>query len=451
MKRTYIILSVILSGSLNIHAQTDEKWTLEDCISYALEKNISLQQDKLQRDNSEVDLKTAKAALFPSLSFSTGHNLVNKPYKEKSAIVNGSDIIETSSSTTYNGSYNLRAQWTLWNGGQRLNNIKEKEASLQKSQLTVSETQNMLMEEITKLFVQILYAYESVSINRNTLEVSKATLSRAQELYHEGSLSKVDLSQLKSQVSNDEFQLVSAESALQNYKLRLKQMLEIDGTYNLDLEIPVFDDDDVMELIPNYLDVYHTALSSRPEIQNSKLDIDISKLNMKTAKAGYLPTVSMSASVSSMTNSTSTAHWADQMKNGMNEAIGLSVNIPIFNNRQTKSAIEKAQISHQNSQLNMINAQKNLYATVEGLWLDAVNAQKQFETAKSKFQSCQVSFDLVSQQFSLGMKNTIELLTEKTNLLSARQQMVQSKYMAILNKTLLKFISDGEMTLEQIK
>lgn len=445
MKQRGLFFISALSVGLTMAAQDNKTWSLEDCINYALEKNIQLQQNKLSLQSTEVDVKSAKAELFPSLSFSTGHNLVNRPNQESSATVSGTEIITSNSSTTYNGSYSLNAQWTVWNGGQRLNNIKQQKKNMEIANLTVAETENMLQEEITKLFVQILYANESVEINKNTLEVSEATYKRAQELFKEGSLSKSDVAQLEAQASNDRYQLVTSESSLRNYKLQLKQLLELDGTEEMVLELPELNDDNVMAELPSQADVYNYAITSRPEIQSSKLSIDNAKLSIKSAKAGYLPTISLSASVSSMTNNASTQNWAQQMKYGWNNMIGVNLSIPIFNNRQTKSAVQKAQINYSTSQLDLVNKQKELYSTIETLWLDALNAQQQYAAADSKLKSSQTSFDMVNEQFNLGMKNTVELLTEKNNLLSAQQQRIQAKYMAILNRTLLNFYSGEDI------
>ena len=231
MKKRELIFFAALTTFLSANAQEKQTWSLEDCINYALEKNIQLQQNKISLQESEVDVKTAKAALFPSLSFNTGHNIVNRPYQENSATVSGTEIISSNNKTTYNGSYSLSAQWTLWNGGQRLNNIKQQKKNQEIAELTVAETENTLKEEITKLFLQILYADESVNINKGTLEVSKATYERAKELFNQGSISKADLAQLEAQVGNDQYQLVISESSLRNYKLQLKQMLELTETW----------------------------------------------------------------------------------------------------------------------------------------------------------------------------------------------------------------------------
>lgn len=447
MKQQSLLFTALLTSALSLSAQEDKQWTLEDCINYALEKNIQLQQNKISLQESEEDVKEAKAALFPSLSFSTGHNVVNRPYQENSSTVSGTEIISSDSKTTYSGNYGLNAQWMLWNGNQRLNNIKQQKTNREIAQLTVAETENMLKEQIAQLFIQILYADESIAINKGTVEVSRATYERAQELFKEGSISKADLAQLEAQLSNDEYQLVTSESTLRNYKLQLKQLLELDNTKEMSLVLPHISDEHVMELLPSQTDVYQTALATRPEIKSSKLDIDNAKLAISSAKAGYMPTISLSASTSSTTNSSSSNNWTQQMKYGWNNMIGLSLSLPIFDQRQTKTSIRKARLQYDTTQLNLINAQKELYSTIESLYLDALNAQQQYVAAETKLKSSQTSFDMVSEQFNLGMKNTVELLTEKNNLLSAQQQRIQAKYMAILNRTLLNFYAGQEIEL----
>ncbi len=448
MKQRTLCFITILAAASGLYAQEASKqWSLQDCIDYALEKNIKLQQDKIALEESDVDVKTAKASLFPSLSFNTGHNVINRPYQQNSSTVSGTEIISSDSKTTYNGNYSLNAQWTLWNGGRRLNNIKQQKTTRDIASLSVSETENMLQEEITKLFVQILYADESVKINKSTLETSEANFKRGEELFKEGSISKADLAQLESQVGNDKYQLVTSESTLRNYKLQLKQLLELDGTDEMTLALPTLSDEQVMKVLPNQADVYQTALTTRPEIQSGQLSIDNAKLGIKTAKAGYMPTISLSASSSSTTNSASTNNWAQQMKYGWNNMIGVSLSIPIFDNRQNKSNVQKAKLQYSNSQLNLATKQKELYSTVETLWLDALNAQQQYAAADTKLKSSQTSYDMVSEQFTLGMKNTVELLTEKNNLQSAQQQRLQAKYMAVLDRALLDFYAGNKIEL----
>ena len=440
-----IILSML--DVLSVQAQEVKQWTLQECMEYALEKNIRLKQSRIALEESGVDVKSARAALFPSLSFSTGHNVTNRPYQENSNTVSGTEIISSDRKTTYNGNYGLNAQWTVWDGNKKRNALKQRRLGKDMAALDVEETENSLQEQIVQLFVQILYSHESVNVNRNILEVSQRNYSRGEEMFRAGSISKVDLAQLEAQVCTDRYQLVTAENTLRDYKLQLKQLLQLDETGEMDLVLPELTDESILLPLPKQAEVYQQALSNRPEIRREKLNVESSEYEVSIAKAGYYPTLSLSASTGSNTNSASDKSWGSQMKYGWNNMIGLNLSIPIFDNRQNKSAVEKARLQLSSNQLELLNQEKELYQTIETLWHNAHNARQEYLAAEGNLKSSQASFELVNEQFRLGMKNIIELLTEKNNLLSAQQQRLQAKYMAILDCTLLQFYAGQEINL----
>lgn len=419
--------------------QQSKVWTLQSCIDYALKQNINIRKSRINAQSSQVDVKTAKAALFPSLSFSTSQNMVNRPYQESSSIVSGTEILKSSSKTSYNGNYGLNAQWTVYNGNKRLNTIEQQKLNNRASELDIATSENSIQEAITQTYVQILYAAESVKINENTLTVSEAQQERGKALLDAGSIAQSDYAQLEAQVSTDKYQLVTAQATLQDYKLQLKQLLELDGEEEMQVYLPELSSENVLTPLPSKTDVYRAALVLRPEIESSKLNVEASELGINIAKAGYMPTVSLSAGIGTNNTSGSDFTFAEQMKNGWNNSIGLSISVPIFNNRQTKSAVEKARLQRETTTLVLQEEQKALFKTIEGFWLDANSAQQRYVAANEKLRSTQTSYELISEQFNLGMKNTVELLTEKNNLLQARQEVLQAKYMALLNIQMLDF------------
>ncbi len=423
------------------------QWDLQSCIDYALQQNITIRKNRVNAASTLIDVKTAKAALFPSLSFSTSQNVVNRPYQETSRTISGSEVIETSSKTSYNGNYGLNASWTVYNGNKRLNTIKQEKLNNQSANLEVATSENSIRESIAQIYIQILYAAESVKVNENTLEVSLAQRDRGQQLLNAGSISKSDLAQLEAQVSTDRYQVVTAQATLQDYKLQLKQLLELDGENELNVYLPALSDENVLLPLPTKTDVYHSALALRPEIEAGKINVQASELGINIARAGYLPTINLSAGIGTNHTSGSNFTFAEQLKNGWNNSIGLSVSVPIFNNRQTKSAVQKAKLQRETSMLSLLDEQKVLYKTIEGLWLDANSAQQRYAAANEKLKSTEISYNLISEQFNMGMKNTVELLTEKNNLLQAHQEQLQAKYMAILNTQLLKFYQGEKLTL----
>lgn len=444
-----IILSCLLLLPAGMKAEDDmpKQWTLRNCIDYALEHNITIRRNRINVESTQEDVKTAKADFLPSLSGNISQRIVNRPNSASGTIISGDNITTSESKTSYNGSYGIDANWTVYNGSKRVNTLKQQQLNSRIAELTVHESENSIEENITQLYVQILYSAEAVKVNESTLEVSQKEFERGQELFNAGSIASSDLAQLEAQVSNDNYQLVTSQTTLQNYKLQLKQLLELDGDFEMDLFLPPFDDSSVLIPLPTKDDVYQTALNLRPEIESSKLNIEASDMNIKIARAGYIPSLSLSAGIGTTNANGNDFSFSEQVKQNWNNSIGLTLSIPIFDKRQTKSAVNKAKLQRQTSELDLMDNQKTLYKTIESLWLSANSAQQQYVAATQKLKSTQASYALVSEQFNLGMKNTVELLTEKNNLLSAQQETLQAKYTAILNAGLLRFYQGEEIDL----
>ena len=438
---------LLLPAGMNAEEDAPKQWTLRDCIDYALEHNITIQRNRISASSTQEDVKPAKADFLPSLSGNISQRVVNRPNSARGTIISGDNITTSESKTSYNGSYGIDANWTVYNGSKRVNTVKQQKLNNRIAELNVDESENSIEESITQLYVQILYSAEAVKVNESTLEVSRKEFERGQELFNVGSIASSDLAQLEAQVSSDNYQLVTSQATLQDYKLQLKQLLELDGDIEMDLYLPQLSDSNVLIPLPEKDDVYNTALSLRPEIEAGKLNVESSDLSIKMARAGYLPTLSLSAGIGSTNANGSDFSFSEQVKQNWNNSLGVTVSVPIFNNRQTKSAVQKAKIQKQNSELDLLDNQKNLYKTIEGLWLDANSAQQRYVAAIEKLRSTQTSYDLIQEQFNLGIKNTVELLTEKNNLLNAQQETLQAKYMAILNAQLLKFYQGEEIQL----
>ncbi len=437
-----IVCGCSLSAQTEGVATTDSiptEWTLERCIGHALKHNISVRKGRLEAESSAIDVKTARSAFLPTIQGSIGQRVVNRPWSESSTLIDGDQIKTSQSKTSYNGSYGIDLNWTLYSGNSRLNTLKQNELNARIASLNVSQSENSIQEQIAQIYIQILYAAEALKVNEQTLEVSQAEFHRAEQLFEAGSIAKSDLAQLQAQVSTDRYNLVSAQATLADYKLQLKQLLELDGEEEMNLLLPLPNEQLILAPLPLKADVYQQALALRPEIEASKLGIETADLGIKIARAGYLPTLSLSAGIGTSHANGSDFTFSEQIKQNWNNSLGLTLSIPIFNQRQTKSAIQKAKIQKQSSQLDLLDAQKTLYKTIEGLWLDANSAQQRYAAALEKLRATETSYELVQEQFSLGMKNTVELLTEKSNLLSAQQEMLQAKYMSLLNAQLLRF------------
>lgn len=422
------------------------QWSLKDCIDYALANNIQLQKAKVQQLSALEDIKQSQSALLPSLSLSTSQNVSYNPWPEQgSAMIAGNKVQADVKKVYYNGSYSLSGNWTVWNGGQNTNTVKLNKLAAEQARLDSAVTANNVLEQIAQLYVQILYSDEAISVTKESLKTSQANEERGKTMVSVGKMSKADLAQLTAQRVEDEYSIVEAESNLRNYKRQLKQLLQIADNDEFDVVIPSTTDEMALKDVPALNDVYAASLTQRPEIQNAKLGIESSDLSVKIAKAGKLPTVGLNAGLSTSTTSMNSNGWGNQMKNNFTVGGGVTVSIPLFDNRKTRTAVNKAMLQKENYMLDLQDKQTTLYSTVENYWLQAVTNRNKFKAARVSTESAQASYELLSEQFNLGLKNIVELMTGKTHLLQAQQNELQSKYLAILNLNMLDFYRTGEI------
>ena len=388
MKRKLLIGFIALLGWQMAAAQdTTKVWTLRECLDHALENNIELRQSRNEMLSGVEDTKEARAALFPSLTASTSQGYTNYPSSQ------------ATDRNSYTGTYGIEAGMTLYNGGKLRTAVKRQEVQNRIDELSVEETANDIRIAIVEAYMQCLYAMESVTVNRSTAEASKAQRDRAEQMWHAGSISKVDFAQFESQYASDRYQVVVALTSLDNYKLRLKQAM--------------------------------------PEIARGELSVEAAELEIREAKSGFLPSLSLTAGIGTGHMSGDSYESGSQIWNRFNENVGLTLSIPIFSNRKNRTAVNKARLAAENSRLTWLDLKKTLLEEVEGAYLDAVSAQSQYVAAAEKERYAQQSYELTSEQFAVGMKNTVEVLTAQNELTAARQEVLQAKYMALLNIELL--------------
>ena len=398
---------------------------MQECLDYAYQNNIQVRQSRNNQLSGIEDTKQAKAALFPSLVASTTQSYTNYPSSE------------VTDNNSYTGTYGITAGMTIFEGGKLRTEVKRQKVQNQMDALSVEESVNDIRIAIVQAYMQCLYAADAVRINRSTAEASKAQRDRAEEMLRTGSISRVDFAQLQSQYSSDEYQIVVAGSTLDNYKLQLKQLLELDIMEEMKPAVPGVKEENVLKALPPKNEVYETALKVMPQIRRGELGIEAAKLEEKSARAGFFPSISLSASVGTGHMSNNDFESGSQIWNRFNENVGLTLNIPIFSNRKNRTAVNKAKIALNDSYLEWTSLQKELLRNVESAYLDAVSAQAQYLSAREKEKYARESYELTSEQFRVGVKNTVELITAQNEYSAAQQQVLQAKYLTLLSIELL--------------
>lgn len=444
-KRLFLLPCLLLASVLSLTAQG--AWSLQDCIEYARQNNIQVQKSRIAEEQGEVSLWQDRGALFPSLSFSTSQTVGYRPFEESTALVQNGQVTTTTNKTTYQGSYGLNANWTIWNGGINRKNIEAQKLQNEINQLATRESELSIQEQIAQLYVQIMYTKEAKRVNEQLLETAKSQLERGREMLQQGQMARADVAQLEAQASSAAYDVVSADAQIANYKRQLKALLELDLSTPFDVVGETPADEKVLAPIPNAEEAYEKALVSRPEIQSAELGVDAAELNVDIAKRGFLPTVGMSAGVGDSHYSASQKSTGRQMKTNLNASAGVTVSVPIFDNRRNRANVKQAKLQRATSQLSLQDEKNALSNTIEQYWITASTQQQNFIAAQARVKSQKESFDLLNEQFQNGLKNVVDVLQGRDNLLSAEQAMLQSKYMTLLNMQLLKFYTGEKINL----
>lgn len=290
-----------------------------------------------------------------------------------------------------------------------------------------------------------MYAKETVTIASQTLEVSESQTERARRFMESGRTSKADFAQIESQAAQDRYNLVQAESNYATAKMNLKKILTLGLDYDLQIADVTFSDNDVTSDLPPMDQVYTFASTWLPELKSNELSKQIYANDVKIAKAGYLPSISLQGSLGTGYNSGGSLSWGSQMKGAFNENIGVTLSIPIFDGNSTRRAVAKANLAAMEYDLDQKQLLDNLSQTIESLYIDANNAKAKYTSGITQLEATQTTADLVDRQFELGLVNPLELLTAHNNLLNARLGLLQSKFMAVLARKTIDFYATTQI------
>ena len=438
-------VAAVLQTPSTLSAQSG--WTLQQCLDYAAEHNIQLQKSRISQEDAKEQLLQSKAALFPSLSFSLSQSLGYRPFQQATTMVQNGMATTTNNKLTESGNYGLNANWTVWNGGINHKNVKAQELAGELAEVQTEQSLNSIQEQIAQLYVQILYTIEAKKVNEKLAETAQQQLERARERFKIGDLAKADVAQLEAQVASTQYDVINSQTQIDSYKRQLKALLQLGIEQDFDISYDEIDDSRALEPIPQKENVYAAALNLRPEIRAAQLQSESANLQIDIAKRGYLPTIGLNAGVGASHYTADERSFGEQMKRNLNGSLGLSVSVPIFDNRRNKTSVSRARLSKTNADLDLLDKQTTLGSTIENIWLQATSSQERFRSAQAAVQSQMTNFELINEQFKAGLKNIVDLLQARDNMLQAQQNRLQSKYTTILNTQLLKFYEGGELTI----
>lgn len=430
--RKHLITAMLIScGMLTATADT---WSYRDCVEYAQTHNISLRKSQLTEESSAITLAESKAQWQPTLDFATSQGFTNTPFG------NGSK-------NSYNSTYGLNAGWTVWNGGERENTIKRNELQTRIDKLNTDDIMRTLETDLLQVYINILYAKESIGIYEEAVKLSEAQAERARALMEAGRISRVDYAQLQAQYEQDRYNLVNARGTYDARRMELKKLLELGIDTDIELRDVEWTAEQVLAALPDMNESYRLAVLTDLRLQGLELAIDGSDLDIAIAKASGRPRISLNAGVGTG-YATPGLSFGTSMKQNLNESIGLTLSVPIFDNKKSKSAVARANVQKMDAQLDIDQRQTELAQLVENWYIDTRSSQSRYTAAVEQLSSARLTNELTNEQFALGLVNPVELMTAHNNLVEANHSLLQAKYMAMLGHKMIEFYRTSAISLQ---
>lgn len=437
MKKILLIFSFILVVAGNkIAAQQDSTWTLEKCINYAFNKNISILQGELSNQQYSINANQARLNRLMSINASVGQNF------------NWSRGGAVTGWTGSNGSsYGITSQVTLFNGSKLTNQIIESELAIEGGKYSLETTKESISLSILNAYLQILYADEQVNNTEKQIESIQSQLNLAQERLITQLISQSDYAQVKSQLASEELTLANARNTLAMDKINLMQLMELPVVDTFNIAHPDLSGTIDQKRIPDVKSIYDKALEIKPQIKNAAVNKNIASLNEKIAKANYYPVLSANAGVQSGFSGHDSEKYFDQINNGLTPNIALSLSIPIYQKSQARISMETAKINYQNSELSELDTKYQLRKSIEQACQNVVSGQTQYEASLENYTAMLESSKLADERFTQGVINSTDYMVAKTNLIVAESTLLQARFNLIFCYKILDFYTGVPLTL----
>lgn len=458
-KKLLLAVLFISLGTPRLFAQ--DGWTLQQCIQYAMDKNIALKQLMLQQTNAKIDWNQAKLNLLPSINAGGdyGYNFGQRidPYTNSFA-----------NTRVQSGNVYMSGSIDLFRGFYNQNNIKKTKASFDAAQYDLKDQQNNIALQIGNSFLNVLMTRENLSVNQNQVAITQQQVNRMQKLVDAGQVARGDLYSLQSQLSTEQLNEVKSQNDLDLAYLNLKQLMQLppEQADSFKVATPDLGDIEGMLLQQRPTDIYNTAQTIMPQVKAAESRVDAAQYSLSSTKGQLYPRLSLSGSIGSgysgnqrmqtgdivyqgpqvigyvqgtnapvVTGQDVTLHkdtritpLNTQLKNNFNQNIQLQITIPIFNGLQARNGVRKAEINYQNQELTLKDTKDKLRQEIEQAYANAKASLNNYLAAKAAVKSTKEGFDYAQIKFNEQMINSVDYDDAKTKYENARLQMIQAKY-----------------------
>lgn len=441
MDRKIITYTLTIIISANIYAQ--EKWDLEKCITHAIENSLSIKQQEASKEQSAVELNTAKWSRLPDLnggashSFNFGRSLQSdNTYK---------------SLNTQNTSFNLNTSVPLFTGLKITNNIALAKLNLKAATEDLNKAKEDISIQVASAYLQVLFNDELARVAHMQVELSKEMLTQKEAYLKTGKASESEWLEAKSRVAQDQLSAVQADN---NYKLALldlSQLLELPSPENFAIVSPQADMDEYKESITSPTDIYSQAILFKPSIKAAQYRLEGATKSVKIAQSAYYPQLSFGAGlstnyykVSGMKNSL----FGSQLKDNFSQYLGIQLSIPIFNRFGTRNQVRSAKIQKNTLNWQLEDSKKALYKEIQQAYYNALGAESRYQSSLTADQAAEASFNLMKEKYAEGKANATEYNESRTSWMKAISEKLQAKYDYIFRTKILDFYKGVPLTLK---
>lgn len=435
-----IIAIVIYIISINLgHAQ--KKWSLQECVDYALENNISLKQAKLNTKASKEDITIAKARLLPNVSASASQNFgVGYKYDH----------------TNPSNNLGISASVPLYSGGRNKLLVKQSENNIELNNLDLETLQSNISLQIANNYLNALFNKENIKLAKEQITITTIQLNKMQELIDAGVKPRADLLDIQATLATNKEQLTTSENALDLSLLNLAQLIQVPFS-NFDIQNVNINLDKAILTYSNSDGIYKKAAGTRPEIKKAQLDIKNAELGVEIAKTNNRPTVDFSyglntnyayASRNLYGNNNIINNLGNQYYRNYGHSLGITARYSIFDGNATTANINKAKINKEIIEQNLEDEKLRLRETIERAYLDAKASLKQYESSLSSLKAQEESFNIAQERYKLGAMNSFDFDLVKSRLFNSKIAVINAKYNFVFKTKVLDFYSGIPIVIE---
>lgn len=436
----------VLFVSLSSYSQA-KKWTLRECVDYALKNNISIQQSELDVKLTQVSKSDAIGNFLPNINANSSHSW-NIGLNQN--ITTG--LLENQ--TTQFTSAGLNSNVAIYNGLQNQNRLRKANLSLLASQFQLARMKDDVSLNIANSFLQILFNKESLKVQKDQLSVDEKQLSRTQSLVEAGMIARGDLLDVQATVASDKQRIIAAENVLFLSKLGLAQLLQLNDYQNFDIEDSNQLTVQNTTVLDNPAAVVEKAKADRVELKIAKTNLEIAEKDIKIAKAAYQPSVSGFYSFSTRASYSDRVIGLDtsgspilapplplfdQFSNNKGHNFGLQLSIPIFNGFAVKNSVERAKLSFERSKIASKTAELDLERNVYTAISDAKGAINAHEAAVIAMNARKEAMNYAKEKYEVGLLNSFDYNQAQTLYTNAQSEVVRTKYDAIFKIKVVEF------------